>query len=333
MNERSCGRCAYVGRVRDSEPEELICVNCPVAPGELVHVRRDGTCPDFEAIREPPLRPAPPPPPNDKICYIPLTKGHYAMVDAADYPELSKYRWHALVTSNNVYAARYKDGTTAYMHREIMQPPPGMVTDHIDHNGRNNCRRNLRNYTWRQNLWNSRGSGGASGFKNICYDGKMRQYYAKIQFNERIINLGCFKNPVEAARVRDRKALDLYGPYAFINLPQDLEPRPVPPDPSHPERPMMVTGPRGYLRCPPYRPPAPDGRQPTGTGIEGVHRILRVITWVAGHPHVSGGKGRRRHLQRRPITRGQSSQAGTKLASPQAGCPPSPQPSARTSFA
>ena len=40
------------------------------------------------------------------------------------------------------------------MHREIMQTPPGMVTDHIDGNGMDNCRGNLRNCTRQQNLCN-----------------------------------------------------------------------------------------------------------------------------------------------------------------------------------
>ena len=75
-----------------------------------------------------------------------------------------------------------------------------------------------------------------------------------------MVHLGWFDDPVEAARVRDRKAADLYGPYAFLNLPGDLEPRPVPPDPSHPERPLRYTGPFGYLRCPAYWPLSPDDK-------------------------------------------------------------------------
>jgi len=289
MNERCCGRCAYAGRVRDGEPEEPICVNCPMAPGEMVHVRPDGTCPNFRVKRKPPLwlPPTPPsalpPPPNDRVCYIPLTRNLFAMVDAADYPELSKYKWTTGGRPGHYYAVRHEKGKTIYLHRQLMQPPPGMVTDHIDGNSLNDCRDNLRNCTPRENQWNSRARGGASGFKGVSYYTDRGQYRAEIWVNSERIPLGWFDDPVEAAHVRDRKALEVHGPYAFINLPRDLEPRPVPPDPSRPERPLRITGPCGYLRCPPYLPLSPDGSTLAGPGIGGVTRIIRIAARAPTH--------------------------------------------------
>jgi hypothetical protein len=278
MKKQTCEHCVYAGHVRNGQAGELICANCQVAPGELVRVESDGTCPNFRGKLQPSWRP-PPLPPTGNICYIPLTKGQYAMVDAADYPELSKYKWTALVTSNNVYAVRggrKGEPRTVYMHRQIMQPPAGMVTDHVDHNGRNNCRCNLRNCTRLENLWNSRGCGSASGFKNIYFDEKMRQYFVRISHAGRPLHFGWFDDPVAAARFRDLKALDLYGPRAFLTRPQDLEPRPVPPDPNHPERRAGIAGPFGYLRCAPYAPLSPPGPGLLDLRAGGVNRIVRI---------------------------------------------------------
>lgn len=294
MKKRICQHCVYAGRVRNGEPVELICANCPLAPGELVRVRPDETCPNFRAKPRPPRRfsrtspLALPEPPNDKIRYIPLTRGLFATVDAADYPELSKHKWIATVMRNSTYATRSRNGRTIYMHREIMQPPPGMVVDHIDHNGVNNSRDNLRVCTRQQNLWNSPGPGNPSGYKGVWHNPKSGRYDAGIIFNGCPIRLGSFDDPAEAARVRDRKARELQGPYAYINLPDDLPPGPVRPDPNHPERPMTITGPYGYLRCPPYLPRLPQGIAPPYARPWGMSRIIRIAAAaLAGNPGMS----------------------------------------------
>jgi hypothetical protein len=93
-----------------------------------------------------------------------------------------------------------------------------------------------------------------------------------------------FDDPVEAAHIRDRKALDFYGPYAYLNLPDDMEPHPIPPDPNHPERPVRMTGPYGYLRVPPYQPPRPDGTWPKGPPLSAIQRIRRGLIGTQNEP-------------------------------------------------
>jgi hypothetical protein len=128
----------------------------------------------------------PPEPPNDEIRYIPLTKGLYAIVDAADYEWLSKYKWTALIVGDKAYAIRSHKGKTILMHREIMQPPPGMVVDHINGVSLNNRRCNLRVCTPLQNRYNSRP-----------------------------------RPKLSAARAYDRRAVAVQGPYARLNFPHE----------------------------------------------------------------------------------------------------------------
>ncbi len=76
--------------------------------------------------------------PNEDICYIPLTRGLHAIVDAADCEWLSRYKWYATrpSPSGRVYAARGNRGAKIWMHRMIMRPPKGMVVDHSNGNRR-----------------------------------------------------------------------------------------------------------------------------------------------------------------------------------------------------
>lgn len=81
---------------------------------------------------------------------IQLTQGYIALVDACDYNKLKDYSWSAIVDKKygTVYARR---GTkvngktkTTYMHRDILMPPKWYQIDHINGNGLDNRRDNLR---------------------------------------------------------------------------------------------------------------------------------------------------------------------------------------------
>ena len=71
---------------------------------------------------------------------IPLTQGKFACVDPQDYPALARYKWCAAKQGNSWYAVRTDGNRQFRMHRVIMNAPPGMVVDHIDHDGLNNVR-------------------------------------------------------------------------------------------------------------------------------------------------------------------------------------------------
>lgn len=80
---------------------------------------------------------------------IKLTQGKVAYVSPEDFERVSAYKWHV---SNHatprktpkLYARTSCGGKKRFMHRFIMNPPDGMVVDHIDGDGLNNTRENLR---------------------------------------------------------------------------------------------------------------------------------------------------------------------------------------------
>lgn len=93
------------------------------------------------------------------VVRIPLSKGQFAEVDEADAATLLQWKWQAHVTSTGVMYARRDvvvDGKRLciIMHREILNAPAGMVVDHIDGDGLNNRRENLRICTHAQNMRN-----------------------------------------------------------------------------------------------------------------------------------------------------------------------------------
>ena len=212
------------------------CANHPRWPGVL-HDVPGVPCEHYE--------PKHPIPTSDRVRWIPLGNGSYACVDAADYDWLRQWEWH---TYEGGYAARCENGKRIFMHRQIMQAPKGAVVDHSDGNRANNCRSNLRVCTREENMRNIRKhSGSSSRFKGVGWMRQSRKWYARIWYMGKRIRLGYFTDEAAAARAYDRKAVELFGPYARVNFPREWPP----------ERRAEVYVPR------PPEAPKPPGRKKT----------------------------------------------------------------------
>ena len=112
---------------------------------------------------------------------IPLTKGYIAVVDAADYPMVCKWSWAADVHQGTVYAIRgfkvHGRSHTVYLHRTLLLPEDGQVIDHVDGDGLNNRRSNLRIAVQSENCWNSAlHSSNRSGFKGVYWDARKAKW-------------------------------------------------------------------------------------------------------------------------------------------------------------
>jgi hypothetical protein len=249
LKARCCARCVHAGRppktrlLRDMMTGWsglLLCVNHPKSPGTLTDVAPTGLCRNFRARREPPERPAPPAPPNDAIAYIPLTKNLWATVDADKFEWLNGFRWHATGTRGRYYAATVIDGKSIAMHRLLMNPPPGMIVDHIDGNSLNDLVANLRICTPAENRHNTRPLGKSSPYVGVRPHGD--KWRARITVDGENLFLGDFDTALEAAKARDAAARRHHGPYAWINVPQGDEPAAADP-PKEGDKPDKQPGP------------------------------------------------------------------------------------------
>ncbi len=113
------------------------------------------------------------------------------------------------------------NGKNTAMHRFIMKPAEGLVVDHIDGNGLNNTRANLRICTYQQNICNRKGWGKDSKYKGVCWDIYNKKWRAQINFNRECRYLGVFEDEIEAAKEYDKHAKKLFGEFAYLNFPDD----------------------------------------------------------------------------------------------------------------
>lgn len=154
---------------------------------------------------------------------IPLTQGMFSKVDDADYKSLSKYKWHYSKDKSHGYAVRGQGQKTIYMHRELMLPGLGMVVDHVNNDGLDNTRSNLRVCTSSQNNAN-RVPTAKSGFKGVYeWINKGITYwrvdmFQKVKGKNKRVYCKYHKNPIDAAIDYNRKAVELYGSFAKLNV-------------------------------------------------------------------------------------------------------------------
>lgn len=151
---------------------------------------------------------------------IQLTNGKIVIVDAEDYEWLNQYRWWFAKRRSTEYAqCRITDSSgkkkIILMHRMLMNTPLGLDTDHINGNGLDNRKSNLRPSTHRENMRNRR---KATGYKGVYYRQDRGVYYAHIKLDRRKV-LGHFTSEVSAACAYDYAAKEHFGEFACLNFP------------------------------------------------------------------------------------------------------------------
>ncbi len=159
---------------------------------------------------------------------IPLTQGKFALVDPEDYSRLAKYKWHLAKSPTSLYAARWKrlpaknSRVKIWMHHQVIHIPAHMVCNHINHNGLDNRKANLRPATVSQNLCNrpKKRTKARSKYKGLEWDKKQRKWKARIQYNSKKFYLGTFKNENAAAQAYDAAAKKYHKDFATFNFPQ-----------------------------------------------------------------------------------------------------------------
>jgi hypothetical protein len=161
---------------------------------------------------------------------IPLSSrkypGLFAIVDEEDYERVSRHRWHPIKSRRTFYVGtniRAAEGHKHFLlHRFIMGFPDGVLVDHIDGNGLNCVRGNMRPANDQQNAANRRlPSNNTSGYKGVFWDGISGKWSARIKVNQEQIALGLYDTAREGAIAYDMMARKYFGAYAHLNFPDE----------------------------------------------------------------------------------------------------------------
>lgn len=153
---------------------------------------------------------------------IRTAKGDEILVDDDVFDELNTYTWRLDGAGYAIRSTRI-DGKVVnlYMHKLILNPPPGMWSDHKDLNKLNNQRTNLRSCTPRQNNRNKgkhKRKTATSKFKGVSYDSENKKWIVSIMGSDGVRrHLGRFRSEIEAARVYNEAAKLHHGEFASLN--------------------------------------------------------------------------------------------------------------------
>lgn len=145
------------------------------------------------------------------IAYVPLTKGHEAVIDAADASLVADFNWRADVklrrdgSVRTIYAMAWTPGSAddrraIMMHRMIGGDRRDIEIDHRDGNGLNNVRSNLRSATRQQNARNARKRlDNVSGVKGVSWSAARGKWQVRIKMSGKDRHVGYFDGLDQAA--------------------------------------------------------------------------------------------------------------------------------------
>ena len=158
------------------------------------------------------------------VAYVPLTNGYEAVIDAADVPLVAVGNWYANPSTRDdgsiltVYAKRdFGKVRSVRLHRYLLNAGEADLVDHIDGDGLNNRRTNLRLVTSAQNAWNTRlRVDNASGYKGVFWDADIMRYRARINARKQSHSLGTFRCITAAALAYAKASRGLHGDFGRL---------------------------------------------------------------------------------------------------------------------
>jgi HNH endonuclease len=165
-----------------------------------------------------------------EVAWVPLTQGYEAQIDLGDLPLVRAWSWSIRKGTNTHYATTNipapaemgRRQTSTAMHRMLMGFPPKdpRQVDHINGDGLDNRRCNLREATTGQNMANKISAHGSSSIYKGVYRRKgENRWRAEISSAAGRENLGTFDNEEDAGRAYDARAIVVFGEYARLNFP------------------------------------------------------------------------------------------------------------------
>lgn len=147
---------------------------------------------------------------------INVTNKKFVLIDEDDYPKVKNFQWSIKKCRIAEYAVTYINRKTIRMHHLIIPRVEGLVTDHINGNGLDNRKCNLRLCTPAQNRLNVTAyCNNKSGFKGVFKDKERGGWIARIRKDGKTFYLGRFKTAEDASRAYIKKSKKLHGEFSY----------------------------------------------------------------------------------------------------------------------
>lgn len=176
----------------------------------------------------------------DKVTWIeiPLKNGGFSLIDKEDHKKVvyldEDYPYQKRTTREwfikkdteciryavaNIRIAKNK-WTRIRMHRLILGiTDPRIMIDHVNGNGLDNRKSNLRICSQAQNIANSRkiDKKSTSRFKGVCWCKRLGKWEVTISKNYKQTYVGIFDSEIKAAKAYNKKAREIFGRFACLN--------------------------------------------------------------------------------------------------------------------
>jgi hypothetical protein len=157
---------------------------------------------------------------DDNTYSIPLTHGKIAYIDKEDYVKIKDFGWflregYAIARVGIRSNLTQVKSSHTWMHRVILGYFGDQEIDHIDCNGLNNRKSNLRLANRTQNTQNAViRKDSTSGFKGVNYHKRNKRWRARIAVGKKRISLGCYTTKEEANDAVEKARKNLHGEFA-----------------------------------------------------------------------------------------------------------------------
>ena len=149
---------------------------------------------------------------------VQFVKGTVVLLSEQDFAMFKKYTWHIERARHTCYLRTRIGRRWPRFHQLILRRGPGKVIDHIDGNGLNNARSNLRVCSRAQNQQGAARARKWSEYVGVSFHKARNKWTASIQFRGKKHYLGVYDSQRAAALAYDVKADQLYGRYAKKNF-------------------------------------------------------------------------------------------------------------------
>lgn len=157
---------------------------------------------------------------------IPLTQGKVAIVDDDAPAWIFEVKWYARRDRHCWYARRNvpREGggrEQQYLHHVIIDARLGEVVDHVNGDGLDDRKQNLRITTHTDNIrgFSHPYSTNSSGFRGVSWDKRALKWKAYIRQDAQTITIGRYDILIDAVLDRDKKARELGWPDSGMNFP------------------------------------------------------------------------------------------------------------------